>query len=118
MSKTDLRKAGGFTPVIDGLVERHGAITALVFGRVWRFCQGRAGVCSASLGTIAGSLHLDRTTVWRHLRRLVKAGYLQDLTPHQRQRPHIYLDTELAQQLAAARAGGEDNASGADGSED
>jgi hypothetical protein len=93
MSKTILAEVDGFTPVIDRLAQECGAITALVFGRVWRYCQMKDGVCNASLETIASGIGMSPWTVERHIKTLVKAGYLEDLTPTLRKHPHTYKDT-------------------------
>jgi hypothetical protein len=69
---------------------------AAVFGRVWRFCQMKDGVCRASLETISEGLKIDRATAYRHIAELCKDGYLKDLTPDLRNRPHVYADTGKA----------------------
>ena len=93
-SKTVLSEVEGFTPLIDILVEEYGGvITAAVFGRVWRYCQGAYGDCRASLQTIAGELGLSYATVMRHIKALCADGYLEDKTPALRNKPHTYADT-------------------------
>ena len=96
MSKTILADVSGFTPIIDQLAEQYGLMRAAIFGRIWRFCQMEDGVCRASLDTIASSLGIDKATVMRHASELVKDGYLKDLTPDLRNRPHVYADTGKA----------------------
>lgn len=96
MSKTILANVDGFTPVIDGLVDEVGLMSAVVFGRVWRYCQMEDQVCKASLETIADSIGVDRVTVMRHIKELCERGYLEDLTPDLRNRPHVYVDTGKA----------------------
>jgi len=96
MSKTILAEVNGFTPVIDTILQEVGVMSAVVFGRVWRYCQMKDGVCNASLETIAEELKVDRTTIIRHMGLLVQHGYLQDHTPDLRNRPHIYSDTGKA----------------------
>lgn len=96
MSKTVLADVDGFTPIIDSMAIEHGLIYAAVFGRMWRFCQFEDGVCKASLETIAHGLHVDRATVMRYAEKLVKDGYLKDLTPNLRNVPHTYADTGKA----------------------
>ncbi len=91
-----LTEARGWTPVIDALVEELGLIPAAVYGAVWRFCQLEDGVCRASLETIADRVGVDRRTVLRHVKALCEAGYLRDLTPDERARPHRYADTGRA----------------------
>jgi hypothetical protein len=96
MSKLILSENDGFTPVIDSLAQEYGAVTALVFGRVWRFCQMSNRVCNASLETIAVGIGISLWTAERHIKTLVKAGYLEDLTPNLRKHPHTYRDTGKA----------------------
>jgi hypothetical protein len=103
-SKTILANVDGFTPVIDSVVDNLGIMPAVVFGRVWRYCQMEDGVCKASLETIAEHLNITSRSVQTHIKALCKNGYLKDLTPKLRNRPHIYADTGkagLAIQLSA-----------------
>jgi DNA-binding Lrp family transcriptional regulator len=93
MSKTVLANVEGFTPVIDDIVKDVGLMSAVVFGRMWRFCQMKDGVCNASLEKIAEEIGVDRATVMRHAKDLCAAGYLKDLTPDLRNHPHTYADT-------------------------
>jgi hypothetical protein len=93
MSKTILANLDGFTPVIDCLVKEYGLVTAAVFGRIWRFCQMKDGVCQASLETLAEDIGLDKATIMRHAKKLVDFEYLIDLTPDLRNHPHTYADT-------------------------
>ena len=88
-----LSEVKGFTPVIDVLVAEVGLITANVYGVVWRYCQMETGVCTASLETIAHRIGSSRKTAERHIKRLVKQGYLADLTPNLKHKPHTYADT-------------------------
>jgi hypothetical protein len=96
MSKTILAEVDGFTPVIDDLVKEVGLMSAVVFGRVWRYCQMEDQVCKAALESIADSIGVDRVTVMRHVKQLCELGYLDDLTPELRNRPHVYVDTGKA----------------------
>ena len=68
-------------------------MTALVWGRIWRYCQMSDGVCRAKLETIAGELGMSDRTIMRHIDPLVADGYLLDTTPDLKNRPHIYADT-------------------------
>ena len=87
---------GGFTPVFDELVanEDIGNEGALVFGRMWRYCQMRDGVCRASTRTIAEGVGLSQATVSRRIAALIEHGYLVDTTPDRGNVVHIYADTE------------------------
>ena len=93
MSKTVLADVDGFVPAPDLLIRRYGVVTAAVWGRIWRYCQMEHGVCQASLETIASELNVNRSTVMRHIQRLVRDGFLVDKTPDLRNRPHTYADT-------------------------
>jgi len=83
----------GFTPAPDKLIELYGYVTALVWGRIWRYCQMKGGVCFASLGKIAEEIGMSERTIIRHVDPLVKDGFLKDMTPSLKNKPHIYADT-------------------------
>ena len=105
-SKTVLSKVEGFTPLIDILIKQYnGIVTAAVFGRVWRYCQGTYGECSASLQTIADELGISYATTLRHIKTLCADGYLEDGTPDLRNRPHTYADTGKVGLQVLLRAG-------------
>jgi len=106
VSKTVLADVKGFTPLMDILVSQYqGIITAAVFGRVWRYCQGPYGACSASLQKIANELGISYATVIRHIKALCADGYLEDTTPNLKNRPHIYLDTGKVRLQVLLKAG-------------
>ena len=96
MSKTVLADVDGFTPVIDDVMKDTSLITAVVFGRVWRYCQMPNGVCQASLDKIAGGIGLSKQAVIKHLKILEGKKYIEDATPCLRNRPHTYRDTGKA----------------------
>lgn len=96
MPKTILADVDGFTPIIDDLARQHGLMRAAVFGRIWRYCQMKDGICRASLETLSDGLGVDRATVMRHAKALAEDGYLEDTTPNLRNQPHIYRDTGKA----------------------
>ncbi|HUV90772.1 MAG TPA: helix-turn-helix domain-containing protein [Anaerolineae bacterium] len=95
----------GFTPIIDVVVKDTSFMTAVVFGVVWRHCQMDLGACIASLETLAGTIGVGRKTVVRHVKELVKLGYLRDLTPERRNAPHVYVDTGKVAALIEVRFG-------------
>lgn len=108
--KTDF---GGFTPLIDSLVQEIGLMPALVFGVVWRFCQmGEAEACYASLDTIAERVGISYKSAQRHVRALCDAGYLFDATPDLRNRPHTYRDTGKASMCVTVQAVGQSDLPG------
>jgi len=89
-----LTEVSGFTPVFDVIVDVYqDKIRALVFGAIWRFCQMEDKVCKASLEKIGKLIGVDKATVQRHVAILCNDGYLKDLTPGLRHRPHVYADT-------------------------
>jgi len=97
--KTFLTRVQGFTPVIDALAQELSTLHALVYGVVWRFCQMKDDVCTASTETLAQKVGISRRTVWRYLKDLCEEGYLEDLTPNRRNAPHVYRDTGKAKIL-------------------
>jgi hypothetical protein len=93
--KTELKKVGGWTPIIDTLAmdAKYGLKGAAVFGVVWRHCQMRDGVCNASQDHMRELIGVgSRVTMEKYLKRLVKDGYLIDMTPGVKHKPHIYKD--------------------------
>ena len=107
MTKAFLTEVQGWTPVIDALVTELGLLRATIYGIVWRFCQMDDRRCSASVETIAARAGVSYRTALRHLKALCDAGYLRDLTPERRNRPHLYADSGRAQivGLVDARVG-------------
>ena len=99
-----LSQVKGFTPVIDVLAKELGTMTALVYGIVWRYCQMEDKVCRASKQTIAANANIDAKTVQRHLHKLAKSGYLEDLTPGLKHAPHSYKDTGRIQIIGLVEA--------------
>ena len=91
--------ASGFTPLFDTVVQDVGLTGAVVFGRVWRHCQGKLGVCIASRERMARDVGLSIKSFNRWLRVLCEAGYLKDTTPQRRNRPHVYRDTGKARMV-------------------
>lgn len=91
--KTIMSQIGGFTPMIDALTDRYGYITAAVFGKVWRYCQMKTGLCYAGIERMAEELRMNETTFRTSLKILVADGFLEDLDPGVRNRPHRYRDT-------------------------
>lgn len=81
---------GDFTPVLDAIVKDHGLIVAAVWGRMWRYAQQKEGVCRAGEQRIAKDLDIGRMTIRRAKQKLTELGYIEDMTPGLRNRPHIY----------------------------
>jgi len=78
---TILTETEGFTPVIDVLAQELGLMTAVVYGIVWRYCQMRDKICSASLDILANHIAVDRKTIERHIKVLCEIGYLTAIRP-------------------------------------
>lgn len=79
-----------FTPALDPLLREYGPVGACVYGRVWSYAQMADGVCKASQETIAAQINVTRKTVWRWVNILCADGYLVDLTPTLKNKPHEY----------------------------
>jgi hypothetical protein len=88
-----------FVPVSQILVQEFDYQTAYVFGVVWRYCQMEEGVCNASHESIAGTAGMARRTVIPYIEKLIKAGYIEDLTPDIRNRPHDLCTKKGVQKL-------------------
>lgn len=78
MSKTTLNNIDGWTPIIDDLAKELGLAAAIVFGRVWRFCQMNDNCCWAAQETIAKEYKISSDSVARALKKLVESGYLSE----------------------------------------
>jgi DNA-binding transcriptional regulator YhcF (GntR family) len=91
--------SSGWTPIYDEIAQKHGIVTAAVFGIIWRFCQMRERVCRASIANLAARLGINRLTVMRHIELLTSEGLIKDLSPTLRNRPHVYVVTRQAAQL-------------------
>lgn len=90
MNNSFLENAGGYTPVPDKLVREYDYTTAYVWGKVWRYCQMQSGTCTASHETIANRAGMSRRTLIEKLNILIKDGYIEDLTPELKNKPHTY----------------------------
>lgn len=77
MSKTNIKDIN-WTPVIDSIVDKYGAVTALIFGVIWRYCQMKDGECRASQSTIAKRCGYSRQTAITHIKILVENGYITE----------------------------------------
>lgn len=67
--------------------------SALIYRLVWRLSHGPPGgrACRLPLRDIASRLGVAPSTVLLHLRALVRAGYLIDITPRRRPASHLYI---------------------------
>jgi len=104
MTNPFLSQVDGWTPIIEVVAQEVGLIPAAVYGVVWRYCQGEKRVCYASLETMAEKLGINAATVQRHIKALCSAGYVEDLTPGLRNKPHTYRDTGRVEILMLVQA--------------
>lgn len=93
-----------FTPIFDAVVQDVGLVGASVYGRIWRYCQGGRHCCDAALETIAKALNISTRTVLRWAKELCEKGYLKDLTPDLRNKPHTYIATNKVHLVVEIRA--------------
>jgi hypothetical protein len=99
-------EVSGFIPVFEVVLHHYkDYMTALVFGRMWQYCNMSDGVCKASLERIGGDLEISSVTVMRHAEKLVADGYLIDTTPDRRNAPHEYLDGRKVEMKSRITAG-------------
>lgn len=96
-------KISGFTPAFDHLLENYGPIRALVFGKYWRYWAAYGKACN-SQEAMAEEIGIDDRTLRNHLKALVDDGYLEDMTPKLKNRPHSYIPTSKLTIEIEARA--------------
>lgn len=82
-----------FIPTSYELTKKYGALAARVYGQVWLYEGGSDGVCRATIERIARDLDASYSVVQRALSALCSDGYLLDLTPGVRNKPHAYKTT-------------------------
>jgi hypothetical protein len=82
-----------FTPIFDDIVQELGLFTAAVYGIIWRFSQMEQGHCNASLQKVANRCDISRKSAERAVKALCAAGYIEDLDPGVKNRPHRYKAT-------------------------
>ena len=85
----------GFSPAPDAICQDKelGPIAAVVFGKVWRYCQMSDRVCCASLDRIAQECGISRNTALLYVKKLCEKGWITDGTPTFKDKPHLYFDT-------------------------
>lgn len=93
MSKQVEATVSKFTPCPDVLVEKYSHTTALVWGKIWRYCQMKDEKCHAAIERLAKELNLSDVTIEKHIKLLEDGKYVKDLTPDLRNKPHEYIDT-------------------------
>lgn len=65
----------GFTPVSDLLVREHDLLTAVVYGKIWRYYDAY-GNCSASIQRMAEELSVSEQTIRRRIQTLEDGDYI------------------------------------------
>ena len=73
-----MNKIKGFTPASDYLCQEYDPLTALVYGKVWRYTD-YGGKCNASQKRIAEELGVGVATVKRRLSTLENDGFIKRL---------------------------------------
>lgn len=66
---------GGFFPAPEAIVIELGAGPAVLYGRIWRYCQG-GGACYASIATLAAECNIGDRTAKRWISDLAAAWYI------------------------------------------
>ncbi len=85
-----------YTPVIDEVCDDVGFLGAIIYGVVFRYCQMKESKCFATRDAIAKRANCSDRSVKRWLKELCKKGYIKDLTPKAKNRPHEYILTDKA----------------------
>lgn len=83
----------GFFLGFDSVRKDLGLIASCVYGQIHRYCDMPYGVCFASHQKIADDLSISRSTVIRHIQKLIENKYLKDTTPDRKNKPHVYKTT-------------------------
>lgn len=102
MTDSFLDNAGGYTPVPDKLVREYDFTTAYAWGKVWRYCRMANGTCTASHETIAKRAGMSRRSLIEKLNVLIEAGYIEDLTPNLKNKPHTYCTKKGEEKILSA----------------
>ena len=71
-----MTKFNGFTPVSDKLSIEYDPLTALVYGKIWRY-SSKSGVCTASIDRMSSELGISKRTFHRKAKLLITDEYLQ-----------------------------------------
>ena len=94
-----------FTPLFDVVIDDLGLIPAAVFGRIRRYAQMKDKTCSASVDKIGKQIGISGRSVMRWLKVLCDKGYLDDLSPDRRNKPHIYRVTDMLDAMTLCQIG-------------
>ena len=71
-------KISGFTPVFDSMLEKFGGTVALVYGKIWRYCDwSPLSVCTAGNKRLAEELDLSESTIKRSKALLESEGFIK-----------------------------------------
>ena len=96
MTKQVPATISGFTLLFDDVVSDVGLSDAAVFGKIWRYCQMKDHVCTASQERMAEELGISRRTIMRSIAKLIEHGYIEDRTPNLIGGTHTLVDTGKA----------------------
>lgn len=94
LDENKIPKGITFTPIFDHLVNQLGVTKSSILGVIWRYSQMKERLCRASQESISKRLGLSRQTVNKHLSELINEGYIVDLSPNLKNRPHLFKLTE------------------------
>ena len=78
-------------PTYEELLKVLRPTTALLYRIVWHYSKRPGQVCRLPLRELARRLHVGQSTILLHLRALVEAGYVVDLTPDAHKKVHEYV---------------------------
>lgn len=71
-----------FVPVLDILIIKYkDAVPALIFGQIFRYQQCKEGYCRASYTKIGKDIAVSKSTVGRHISKLVDDCFILDVSP-------------------------------------
>ena len=79
-----------------------GPYAAMLYARIKSLARNGDGVCYSSYSHIARTSGFSANTVKKHKKRLEEMGYIVDLTPDRRNRPHRLKPTGAAEYEGAA----------------
>jgi len=88
-----MNKIEGFTPVSDHLIDEFDLLTAVIYGKIWRYWDAY-GKCSAANKRLADELDISARTVVRKCKLLESGGYIEKLRAGKSAgKPNIWVPT-------------------------
>lgn len=73
-----------------------GPSAALMWGEMYRYSQYRDKKCRAAVETLASDCGMSYRSALNQIAILIRAGYIEDLTPGLKNKPHEYVFTDKA----------------------